>query len=85
MLDAPAVVIANAVSLAGLGFFVKMWINGVNTQLKEMREEMKVKVDDKMCCERRKFITEEYRADSRRINQDTDDIFKRLRQVEAGK
>ena len=82
MFDATAVIAVNAVSAIGLGFFVKMWINGVNTQLKDLREELRDKVEDKLCCERRKFITDELRLNRTEFVKDTDEIFQRLRNVE---
>jgi hypothetical protein len=56
MLDTQSVIIANGVTIVMLGFFVRLWINGVNEKIKETLAKLDQKVDDRLCTERRERI-----------------------------
>lgn len=56
MLDVQTIVVGNAAVvtalIGGLGFFIRMWINGVNDRLDTIEEKMERRVTDERCRER---------------------------------
>lgn len=84
-MEIQSVIIINALTVAALGFFIRMWITGVNQQLKDMRQEYKTKVEDTLCCERRKQLNEKIVHIEEYNDKDHDELFLRLRQTEGNK
>lgn len=59
MIDIQFVMLGNAGAIVAGVFFMRMWVNGVNTTLKEISAKLDDKVSDKLCCERRKVLKED--------------------------
>lgn len=53
MEETAQVIVGNVLSIIGLGFFIRMWINGVNERLKELNRDLQTKVETSHCNERR--------------------------------
>lgn len=73
-IDVNTIIIANATVVAALGFFIKMWINGVNEKIRNIERRLDGKVGDTLCCERRKGMKE-----------DINNLFERTRELEIRK
>lgn len=74
MVDIQTIIITTSGSVAAGLFFMRLWVNGVNTRIREIEVKLESKVGEAMCCERRKNQKE-----------DIDDLFKRMREQEMGR
>lgn len=73
-MDMQIIIAANALAVSTGVFFIKLWINGIATKIKDLENKVESKVSDALCCERRKGMKE-----------DIDDLYNRMREHEREK
>ena len=84
MLDTQSVIIANGVTIVMLGFFVRLWINGVNEKIKETLAKLDQKVEDRLCTERRERIEDSHVDHCNKNVASFTEAFVRIRELERG-
>ena len=84
-IDVNTIIIANATVVAALGFFIKMWINGVNEKIRNIERRLDGKVGETLCCERRKSMKEDISELSTGTKDDVNEIYSRIRELEMHK
>jgi len=76
------IIIANGLGWAAAMYFIKMWINSVNSRLDKMAEKLDTKVSDPICCERRKVLAEDIRDNCSKTTATFNEVFNRIRSLE---
>jgi hypothetical protein len=83
MLDTQSIIIANVATVGLLGFFVRLWINGVNRNIEVIFGKLDKKVEDTLCAERRERLTDDQDDHCRKNEGSFTEVFSRIRAIET--